>query len=420
MKLLNKNFVLLWQGQFVSMMGNQALMMAYMMWLKHTTGSATLIGSVMMVSALSFVLFGPIGGAFADRYSRLLLIIISDVVSGFAVLALAFLMFWSPDATTAIIPLMFVVSIVISVSGAFFVPAISAAIPDLVPVGKINQANSLNQSSTQISVIFGQALGGVLYGIWGARVLILVDGISFLVAAISESFVDIPGTLPEKDPRMGGIFKKLDKDLRDGINYVRNYSGLKRLLIAFAALNFFSAPLVILLPFYVEDFLKVSSDWYGYLMAAHSLGILLGFVVAGAAKISGESRSQLTVFLLVAVSVSFSSLGFVKSTAVAFVLAFVIGTMLGMINLNVLTTLQLRTPAAIRGRVFGLMTTTTGALAPIGMGLAGVAGDLTNKNIPLIFTLSGLGLLLVSLAVSTNYEFRSYLALETLETSDVS
>ena len=69
-RLMNRNFFLLWQGQMVSQVGSAVFRIAMMFWIKHTTGSATLMGLIAMVSALPMVIFGPIGGTFADRHSR--------------------------------------------------------------------------------------------------------------------------------------------------------------------------------------------------------------------------------------------------------------------------------------------------------------------------------------------------------------
>jgi len=61
-RLLNKNFFLLWQGQFVSQLGNQAHAIAMMYWLKRATESASVMGLIMMVTMLPGVLLGPFGG----------------------------------------------------------------------------------------------------------------------------------------------------------------------------------------------------------------------------------------------------------------------------------------------------------------------------------------------------------------------
>ena len=83
-RLLNRNFFLLWQGQLVSQTGNQVAIVAMLFWIEQTTDSASLVGLIMMVSALPSVLLGPIGGTFADHYSRRAIIVYSDLFSGLA------------------------------------------------------------------------------------------------------------------------------------------------------------------------------------------------------------------------------------------------------------------------------------------------------------------------------------------------
>jgi len=366
----------------------------------------------MMASMLPAVILSPVGGAFADRYSRRKIIILSDTICGIAVLTLSVLMLYIPHETRILLCLLFVVAIIMAVANSFFRPAISAAIPDLVSVDKVTRANSLNQGSAQISLFIGQGLGGCLYRILGAPVLFLIDGITYLVAALSESFVYIPQVVPEEKIELGGIYKQVQTDLKEGFQYIRNKNGLKILFLVFAFLNFFSVPFVLFLPFYVEDFLKVKPDWYGYLLAAFGFGTLIGYVVFGLMKLSGEAKSRLFVFLLFNVSIALVSLSFIRMAYISLLVMFVIGVAEGIIGLIIVTLLQISTPSEIRGRILGLMVTVTGALSPIAMGLAGIAGDLTNKNIPLLFSVCGGGLIVLSTVVLINREFRAFIAFE--------
>jgi DHA3 family macrolide efflux protein-like MFS transporter len=179
-KLFNRNFFLLWQGQFVSQIGSQAFAIAMMFWIKHQTGSASLMGLLMMVSMLPAVILGPIAGTVADHFSRRKIIILSDILRGIPVLILALMIFFVPISPGVIIVLLFFVTLVLGILSSFFRPAISAAIPDIVPKEKISAANSLNQSSGQISLCVGQALGGYLFVVLGAPLLFLIDGITYL------------------------------------------------------------------------------------------------------------------------------------------------------------------------------------------------------------------------------------------------
>ncbi|UCG93072.1 MAG: MFS transporter [candidate division WOR-3 bacterium] len=417
-KLMNKNFFLLWQGQTVSQIGTQAFAIAMMYWIKRTTGSATLMGLIMMFSYLPSVFLAPLGGTFADRHSRRKIIIFSDVISGIVVLTLAGLMFITPESQTLIIIWLFIVAVIIAIVGSFFRPAIIAAIPDIVPVDKVAGANSLNQFSVQLSTFLGQALGGVLFRILGAPILFLIDGITYLFSAGSESFITIPQKISESVSTRRERLGEYKKDLIEGFKYIWQRTGMKSILLIAAALNFFAWPIILLLPFYVDDFLKVTADWYGFLLAAFSIGSMIGYLFAGALKIPGKTRSVIIIIFLVCQSIAFGILGFILIPLISLFILLLVGTMNGFININVITVLQVSTPSEIRGRIFGFLHTLTQALTPISMALAGVVADITNQNIPLIYLVCGTIMIFISISIYVVKEARDYLAFEYQERPD--
>lgn len=409
-RLWNRNFTLLWQGQLFSQIGTQAYMIAMLFWIKHETGSATLMGLVMMVSSLPAVLLGPFAGTFADRHSRRAIIVTTDVLSGVCVLALAWVMFQEPDVERVALPCLFLASTALSVLASFFRPAISAAVPDLVPRERVAAANSLNQISELLATFVGQGAGGVLFRLLGAPVLFLIDGISYLISAFSESFIAMPQPDRRENGRAG-----IDEFLRDtlvGLSFVWRSTGLRHLFFAAVVVSFFIEPIIVLLPFYVEDALGLSPDWYGYLIASLGLGALLGTVLAGTVPLRGEVRAWSIGLAVVAMSIAFGALGFVRHPLGAVAAMLVAGLLNGAVNVVVQTIVQISTPSEMRGRVLGLLVTLANGLAPIAMGLSGVAADLLDQRVRLIYVACGVLAGLLSVALLFGRELRSFLAVE--------
>lgn len=417
-RLLNRDFFLLWQGQFVSQIGSQAFIVAMMFWTMEATGSASLMGVLMMLSMLPGVLLAPLGGTVADRYPRKAIIIVADLTSGVGVSGIAVLFFWKPEAIEILIAALFLISVLNGVVMAFFRPSILAAIPDLVPEERISSANSMNQFSYQFSTVLGQSSGGVLYAAFGAPVLFLIDGITFLFSAGSESFIQIPHRKREKLSSWKETIQSINQEMKEGLRYVWQWKGMRNFLLMVGVVHFFAMPYIVLMPFYVSLTLSEGPEWYGFLMAAFSAGSVVGYVFAGTIPISRPLRSRVLLLLLSASGILFGLLGQTVNPWVGLVTIFAAGALLGIFNIHVMTIYQTSTVSHIRGRVMGLVMTIANAASPLGMMAGGIAGDLTDKDIPLIYAVCG-GLILLSVAlIGSQHSVHEFLTSEVSHRDD--
>jgi DHA3 family macrolide efflux protein-like MFS transporter len=380
-------------------------------WLKHVTDSPSLMGAVAMVSGLGAALLGPIGGAFADRYSRRSIMIACDLISAFAVFSLSLLMWLTPNIHSLSLGGVVAVSIIVAATNSFFNPAISASTADLVPKERVAGANSMLQASLRLATLLGLGIGGVLFRVLGAPLALLIDGVTYLISAFSKCFITIPQIVTPKCNASTTRARELVRDIHEGLRYVRANIGLTQVLFAATLFNLFMAPILGLFPFYVEDYLKLRPDWYGYLLATYGLGTLVGYLLAGALRVSGKARAVLLLSFMVFASVLYGLLGLFKTPSVIAGIVLSIGIVSSFINVSIITVLQITTPSELRGRVFGLLSTITACLLPIGMGMAGTAAALVGKNISLIYVLCGCCMAIVTLFASTRIGVRNYLSI---------
>ncbi len=435
-RLWNKNFLLLWQGQLISQIGQRYFNVGMLFYIKQATESASLMGGMMLFSTLPGVLLGPMGGTFADRFSRKKIIVYSDLIQGILVFSLAALMFFllwtagliaadpqsgfaffsfvylTPHASAINITWMFIVATLGAILFAFFTPAMSAAIPDLVPKEKLSIANSLNQFAIFLAMFLGQGLGGLIFSITGAPLLFLINSATYLYAAGSESFIKIPQPPVEPEKKSGEAWKSFIRDTKEGLSYVWNEKGMRILFLAAALLHLLIAPMLLLLPFYVEDYLKQNASWYGYLLAAVGAGSVVGYLIAGGINVRGRAQSNLIILSLLGASISLGIVGFITEPFTVLGVVTMIGLTAGIFIVKTTTVIQLAASSEIRGRVFGLLGTLTSGLAPIGMGIAGVIADMANKNIPVIYATCGLLVLAMSVGLALSREARDFLKLD--------
>jgi MFS family permease len=408
-RTMNRNFLFLWQGQVVSQIGTQLFQVIVILSLKQATESATLVGLLMMASTIPALVFGPLGGAVVDRYSRRSVLITGDFVRGLALTGIAGVLWFGSHSIVLIVSALFAYSLLEGSVGAVWQPASMSVVPDLVPKEGLGTANSFIQGSFQICAVLGQAIAGLLFRVVGAPLLMLADAVTYFYAAISDAFIRIP-PLPAKpadEQKKPASFKR---EIMEGLRHIHSQPGMKMLFYTMAFFQLVMVPMLILFPFYVEDYLRAGPQWYGFLLAASGFGTFIGYGLGGALKLSARTSSRVTVVVMIVMSLCLTALSLVSGPWAALWLIGAVGAMDGFIVLKLITTLQLATPSEIRGRVFGLLMTITRGLTPFAMGLTGIIADMTHRNIPAIYLFCGVVATLLATNVALKRECRDFLA----------
>lgn len=409
-KLFNPNFMWFWQGQIVSSIGSQIYYMAMIIWITEVTDSASLLGLMGMIAGIPTILFSVIGGTVADRYSRKKILLFCDVFNAILLFVLSYIFYSYDETTSVLVSSVMAVAFLSGIIASFFIPAGSAAIPDLVPHDKLTGANSFRQSANQIATILGWTVSSFLYVYLGIIILSLFNAVTFVYGAFTKYLVHIPTTKRKKSDSKGiQIFKN---DLKEGLIFVWNNKGLRKIVFASVLINFFAIPVLILMPFYVKDQLLISNHWLPILLSIDVGGTMLGVILAGAVKLKSNQK-VIAIYLAMLINAVFVFILGINSTLIGAIVSIIfIGVGAGFIQVHIQTLMQITTNQQIRGRVFGLISTVTGALTPIGMGLFGYLGDLTDKNFFVIYGVSGIILAIVSVFAILSRDIKEFLSFE--------
>ena len=401
---MGRRFWLLWQGQLISQLGGQAFGVAAIFWIKRQTDSATLLGLVTVAGSLPAVLLGPFGAVAADLYSRRRILIGVDVVRGLAA-AMVALLFWSGEPGQLGVFAVLAACVFLGGGDAFFRPAIGATIPDILPAEKLTRGNALNRLAIDTATFLGQATGALFFRLFGPFWLFLVNSLSYFWGATSVVLAGPLSQAPRGERKLG-----LWAELRSGFAAARSRPGIARIMMLAPLDTFFAVSIVVLLPFFVEDQLKVNADWYGFLIAGFGAGSFVGSLLAGFLRMRGTRRRNAVLTSSFCFSACAGSLGFATSPYLAVGLMALGGVFLGFNMIQIVTALQLEAPAESRGRILGLFETLSISAAPVAAGLIGPVADLLDRNIPLIYGICGAGLAVVAIIWLFDPSIRAFLA----------
>ncbi|HCI78140.1 MAG TPA: hypothetical protein DHW02_00445, partial [Ktedonobacter sp.] len=146
-----RNFSLLWIGNFISMMGDWMLLVALPFYVFQRTGSALATGATFIVEVIPTLLLGSVAGVFVDRWSRKRTLVVTNVLSAVMLLLLLFVQ------TRGGLWLVYMVAFAESLIDCFASPAYSALVPLLVKEEQLPTANSANKLGVELTRLLGPA-----------------------------------------------------------------------------------------------------------------------------------------------------------------------------------------------------------------------------------------------------------------------
>jgi predicted MFS family arabinose efflux permease len=382
--LRNRDLALVWAAGLISMTGNLAMFVALPVGVFDSTGSSWATAVTALAGAAPAVLVGQVAGVAADRVDRRRLLAAANVVM--AVLTCAFLVLpagvWWPFA---------VVNLLVMSAAQFAGPAEHALVGDLVPPGRLGTGASLNALNNNIARLVGPALGGLVFAQLGFRATVVLDAVTFLIAAALVALVSRRRRVAAGRRSVAGAFVA---EWLVGARKLWSCPQLRPVVLLAAVVMFGEGAISALIAPFTREVLGAGAGLLGGMLAAQAIG-----GIAGAAWASRKADKTSPLQLLggaalasgLLLVVIFNYALFYPNPWPAVILTGVAGFPFAVVGAAQGYALQIYAPHELRGRVYSL---SFGVLSLAQLSGIAIAGQAAERWGPLMINIDAAGYLL--------------------------
>lgn len=359
-----RDYALLTGGSLISQLGDGFFYVALAWQVYQISNVPTALSLVGLAWTLPLIIFVLIGGVFSDRYDRRWLMVGADLVRAAAIGLIGIL------SVTGVIELWHIVALIafVGLGDAFFNPASTAIVPDLLPEDQLPSANALQGMLRPLTIrLIGPAIGGFTVAGIGPGGAFLADGASFLASAAAVLAI---AARPRREVTDHGLRQTI-AEVREGMAFVRATPWIWATLVsAMLSLLVFVGPEQVLLPFLVKNRLALNADALGAIFAVGGVGSILTALTVGQ---FGQPRRRVTAMyaswslgvLLIA------GFGLMTELWHALVLSAVGASLFELGQIIWTTMLQQLVPRDLLGRVSSLDWLVSAGLVPVSYALTG-------------------------------------------------
>jgi MFS family permease len=378
-----KNLWLFLIARFISYTGSGVQVIALPLYILDKTGSGTLMGVFSVLTLVPMLLTAPFSGIIGDRKNRRNVMITTDVGRGALICIMGFLAMMGYFS----IYTLFVLQVFISIMDSMFNSSSQALLPDLISSEQLIEGNSLKGGLDAAAYILGPAFGGVIYGLWGIKMIFIINGSSFFISGFLTSLILYKHVNEVKENINAKVFLKENIEV---LKFIRQKKGLIQLFSFAMISNFLLAPIFdIVMPYALKKGIGFTSQYYGYVMGLFTVGILISNVAIsikfknlGLKKLMRWGLIIETIvslifsILIFPASVSFFGGAGLKLFTMIAICAVFMGIFNAFVNTPISTNLQNLVPQEMRSRFFAILGMFSQGAIPLGSLIFGILLDL--------------------------------------------
>jgi MFS family permease len=353
---------LAWIGSSIGTWGYVVALMVY----AYEQGGPGAVGLVGLIRWFPAAVAAPFGGMIGDRFPRLRVMVVSDLVRALALGAAAAVIALDEPAV-----IVYLLAVVVTLVSQAFGPAEAALLPTLAESPEELAAANVASSTIEAAGYFvGPALGGVVLAVSNVQTVFILTAAAFLWSAAMLALI----RLRAPDPVAEAVRGSWQHEALAGFRTIWRDGRLRLIIGLFAAQTLVYGAFVVLTAVASIQLLGLGSPGIGYLNAALGVGGLIGGVLA--VGLVGLRRLGLTFGLaLILWGTPILLIGLWAEAAPAFVLIALAGLGLTIVDVAGFTLLQRAVPEEVLARVFGVLHSAFFATGGLGAILAPVLVD---------------------------------------------
>lgn len=355
--------------------------------------SLSLVAIYQSLEKVIGVLFNLFGGVIADSFKRKKIIIGTNFLSGTACIVLSLI-----SKEQWLVYAIVITNVILAFMSAFSGPSYKAFTKEVVKEDSISKLNSLLETTSTVIKVTIPMVAIFLYNILGVRGVLLLDGLSFLMAALLILFVTPVNEEVDTKEEMtiSGVFN----DLKVGFKYVYSHKPIFIIIILSALVNFVLAAYNLLLPYSSQMFEGISDRLYGSFLTAQAIGGFLGSILSGFVNRSLSSRRLLLFSACSGLMLTLTApLYFIFHNLIILIFSPALFSLfLSIFNIQFFSIVQRDVDNEFLGRVFGIIFSVAILFMPLGTVFFSVV---LNPNNTFNIFIIGVSITVLSLIFST-------------------
>ncbi|WP_078577701.1 MFS transporter [Salipaludibacillus agaradhaerens] len=349
-----ENYQFLFWAGIINGIGNRFTQVALFSLLFQLTGSGMAIGIVLALRMLPFLLFAPLGGIMADRFSKKTLLITLDLLR--APLVVTFLFAQHSEEVWMI----YAIACLLACGEALYAPIRVSSIPVLVKRDRLIHVNSIEQALVGSILVIGSSSGGLIAHYVGLSFPFLLNSVAFLLSAFLLWKIKMPTntTTPSKKSTTIALPKKV----------IWQSTVLMTFLFIAITMPLANGIDNVLMSVYALDVFAMGELGVGFTYAFLGLGFMISSLFSEFLK---RRLLMLTVFFIALEGIGHILLSIVPSFLTALMIVMCITIVGGISNICIDTVMMKMVPSSMRGRLFGAMQAISNTALGISMASAG-------------------------------------------------